>query len=129
MINQSTQRVVLVVAGQSGPYPTRENGLEVFESLWGAVYTFAVATHGARRHHQAAYVVEVGMCEQEASLGISVSTYWLCEGLQGAHLTVEYTVKGVIFFGDSSSVAGSLNTVGFRFKIWPSAPCPEPRKR
>ena len=43
-------------------------------------------------------------------------------------MTFEYTVKGVIFFGDSSSAAGSLNTVGFRFRIWPSAPCPEPRK-
>lgn len=80
MINQSTQRVVLVVASQFGPYSTRENGLEVFESLWGAIYTFTVATHGARGHHQATYVVEVGMCEQEASL-ISVSTVGIgCSG-------------------------------------------------
>lgn len=42
---------------------------------------------------------------------VSVAQEWL------THLTFEYTVDGVVFFGESWSATGPLNRVGFRFRI------------
>jgi hypothetical protein len=118
--------ITLVPGCQVWPNSVRKNALEVFKGLLHGIYAFAWTGQGTCGYHQAVYMVEMCMSDEETAMAVNFS--WTARGKEVIVTTAQRNIsqrpktcwvrpRRGIRRGEDSPVESGLTRLGLSLRV------------